>query len=125
MTLEEYLNAGLEGLPKDGAKGVASEWMPVASLVVKHGSLWAGDPYVCDAEDGCTIDVPNGEYAVEAQGYDFNGTRIIGRVRARSNQGYRAGDSRLDSEKDGRSHVCPGRPRLAISPLGQETQPAS
>ena len=83
MTLEEYLNAGSQGIPKGGVKGVPSEWLPVAEITVSHGSLWAGDPYVCDGEDGCMIDVPNGDYIVEAQGYDFDGIRIIGRARAR------------------------------------------
>lgn len=83
MTLEAYLRAGLSGFPKDGIEGAASEWMPVAELSVTHGCLWAGDPCVCDGEDGCMIDVPNGHYIVEAQGCDFDGIRIIGRARAR------------------------------------------
>lgn len=39
MTLEEYLNAGSQGFPQDGGKGVPGEWMPVTSLTVSSGSL--------------------------------------------------------------------------------------
>ena len=83
MTLEEYLNAGAKGFPQRGVKGVPGDWMPVTSLTVSHRSLWAGDPYICDGEDGCRVDVRNGKYIIEAQGYDFGGVRVIGRVRAR------------------------------------------
>ena len=83
MSLEEFLDAGSQGFPKGDVNGVPSDWMLVAEITVSHGSLWAGDPYSCDGEDGCMIDAPNGRYVVEAQGYDYDGIRIIGRARAR------------------------------------------
>lgn len=83
MTLHDYLMASTDEFPEDDVEGVPSAWMPVATLVVTAGTLWAGDPWLCNEDDGCVVDVPNGTYAVEAQGWDFDGYRVIGRVRAR------------------------------------------
>jgi len=83
MMLDEYLNSGSEGFPQTRTNGIPSDWMPVCSITVSHGKLWAGDPFICDSDDGCMVDVSNGEYTVEAQGYDFDGVRIIGRTRVR------------------------------------------
>lgn len=83
MNLEEYLRASKDGFPNGDVKGVPSEWMPVTSIAVTAGTLWAGDPWVCNEEDGCVVEVPNGVYTIEAQGYDFDGIRVIGRARAR------------------------------------------
>lgn len=83
MTLHDYLKVSKDEFPEDDVQGIPSEWMPVATLIVTEGTLWAGDPWLCNEEDGCVVEVPNGTYAVEAQGWDFDGFRVIGRVRAR------------------------------------------
>ena len=55
MTLREFLK-GKGKLDK----GACTEWLPFCTFEVKTGSLWAGDPYVPNAEDGCVAQVPPG-----------------------------------------------------------------
>lgn len=83
MSLQKYLNKSTNKFPQKIGKGIPSEWMPVGTVNITQGSLWAGDPYVCNEEDGFIVNVPNGKYTIEAQGFDFEGYRVIGRARAR------------------------------------------
>jgi hypothetical protein len=82
MTLSEYFKHSKPDLPPLGTAGTETHWLPVTSFRVSNGSLWAGDPYVVNAEAGILIDVPNGEYALEARGMDFAGRRVVSRIRA-------------------------------------------
>ena len=103
MTLKEYLAEGKEGQPDDDVIGVPSSWMHVGTLTIVSGSIWAGDPHLCNEEDGCIAEVPSGEYVIEAQVVDFDGIRVIGRARARLatardiSLGSEVGDTGTDS----------------------------
>jgi hypothetical protein len=44
------------------------DWHPFHTLTVKAGKLWVGDPHLPNAEDGCIVKVPSGEYVVECDG---------------------------------------------------------
>lgn len=85
MTLQEYLQSSRAAEPTSGAIGAESEWMAVADLEATAGTLWIGDPQFCWAEayerGGCRVDVPVGNYVVEARGIDFNGSRYVSRLR--------------------------------------------
>jgi hypothetical protein len=85
MTLEEYLQESRDDEPADGIVGVESDWLSVAAMKVTTGTLWIGDPEFSWAEanegEGCLIDLPIGDYRVEAKGIDFNGSRFVSRVR--------------------------------------------
>lgn len=82
MTISEYLADSIADLPAPGTTGIENDWLPVTTLFVTHGSLWAGDPHTVDAEQGVLIEVPNGQYAFEAKGMDFAGRRAVSRIRA-------------------------------------------
>ncbi|MDP6442207.1 MAG: hypothetical protein QGG36_07885 [Pirellulaceae bacterium] len=86
MTLNEYLEQSRDEEAPRGTVGRESEWMTVATLTVKSGRLWIGDPQFSWAEanegEGCVVDVPPGEYQVEAKGVDFAGVRVVRSVRA-------------------------------------------
>ena len=78
MNLKDYL------LQKHKApKGVTKDWLPFCTLDVTTGSLWAGDPYVANADDGCVVKVPRGRYAVEAIGLSEGRQRVVSRLRVR------------------------------------------
>jgi hypothetical protein len=81
MTLQEYLKKNRHSDPPVGTVGVESDWMELGTLEVTTGSLWAGDPFVCNAEDGCVVKVPPGLHAVEAKAMDFAGRKRVSRLR--------------------------------------------
>ena len=81
MRLEEYLKKNRQSDPPVGTPGVESDWMEVGTLEVTTGSLWAGDPFVCNAEDGCVAKVPAGLYALEAKAMDFAARKRVSRLR--------------------------------------------
>ena len=58
-----------------------AEWIAVAELEVVSGCVWAGDPLCMNEEDGCSVKLPAGTYVLAAQGMDFGGFRVVGRVR--------------------------------------------
>jgi hypothetical protein len=104
MDLKEYLT-GKERLPKDHRTG----WLPFCTLAVKTGSLWAGDPYVPDPGDGCVVQVPPGQYRVEAIGRKQGRYRVVARLRvfleteANPQLGEEVGETGTDSAMIG---VC-------------------
>src|SRR5687767_5960807 len=77
--------------------------MLTGELEIFTGSIWSGDPFLANEEDGCLAETPNGEYMVEARGYDFDGFRVIGGLRARLNKaesyaiGNKIGETGTDS----------------------------
>lgn len=82
MNLADYLKKTRRDFPPAGTVGVESDWLDVgASLEVTTGALWAGDPYVCNAEDGCVVNVPAGTYVLQAKGMDFAGRKRVSRLR--------------------------------------------
>src|SRR6266496_3124347 len=82
MKLTDYLKKSKQDFPPEGTKGVESDWLEAGSMEVITGSLWAGDPYVCNAEDGCVAKVPKGSYVLEAKAMDFAGRKRVSRLRA-------------------------------------------
>ena len=64
-------------------KGPTVDWLPFCGLEVTSGSLWAGDPLIANAEDGCVLDVPRGMYCVEAVGLAHSRNRVVCRLRVR------------------------------------------
>ena len=76
-----YLRKSSKKPPRNPGAGLEAEWIAVAELEVVSGSLWAGDPLRMNEEDGCLIKLPAGKYVVAAQGMDFNGFRVVGRLR--------------------------------------------
>jgi hypothetical protein len=82
MKLADYLKKGRRDFPPRGTVGVETDWLDVgASVEVTTGALWAGDPYVCNAEDGCVVKVPAGTYVLQAKGMEFAGRRRVSRLR--------------------------------------------
>jgi hypothetical protein len=81
MRLADYLKGNKRSDPPVGTAGVESDWMDVGTLQVSSGSLWAGDPFVCNAEDGCVVEVPAGLYTLEAKAMDFAGRKRVSRLR--------------------------------------------
>jgi hypothetical protein len=78
MNLKEYL------LKKGKApRGKTKEWLHFCTLEVTTGSLWAGDPYLANADDGCVVRVPRGRYAVEGIGLAWGRYRVVSRLRVR------------------------------------------
>ena len=82
MTLSEYLKDSKPNLPALGTVGVETDWLVVASFQVTKNSLWVGDPYVANPQDGFLVEVPNGSYKLEAKAMDFAGWKAVSRVRA-------------------------------------------
>ena len=78
MNLKDYLSKKGKA-PKDQTK----DWLRFCTLEVATGSLWAGDPHVPNAEDGCVVKVPCGRYAVEGIGVAWRGYRFVARLRVR------------------------------------------
>ena len=81
MKLADFLKENKRGDPPPGTAGVESDWLDVATVRVTTGSLWAGDPSVCNADVGCTVKVPAGEYAVQSKAMDFGGRKRVSRLR--------------------------------------------
>lgn len=102
MNLKDYLS-------NKGKGGSKTEWMSFCTLDVKTGSLWAGDPHLANAEDGCVVKVPPGRYAVEGIGLLCEGERVVARLRVRLESvatptlGGEVGDTGTDSAMIG---VC-------------------
>jgi hypothetical protein len=82
MNLSEFLTHSKPQLPAPRTPGRETGWLAITSFQVSRGSLWVGDPYVVNAEDGFLMDAPNGVYALEAKAMDFAGNRVVSRVRA-------------------------------------------
>ncbi len=78
MNLKDYLSN-----KRKAPKGVTKAWLDFCTLDVTTGSLWAGDPYVANADDGCVVKVPRGRYAVEAIGLSCGRDRVVSRLRVR------------------------------------------
>ena len=98
MNLRDYLSR------KDKApKGKAKGWLHFCHLDVSTGMLWAGDPHIVDADDGCVVEVLPGKYVVEGIGITCNGTRVVSKLRVRLESvespvvGEAVGDAGTDS----------------------------
>jgi hypothetical protein len=99
-------------LPTESAVGVETDWLDVASLRVVSGKIWIGDPQFAWAEanegEGCVVELPAGNYTVEAKGIAFGrprflrGSRFVSRVRVRQEgtQLLTAGDVVGEAETD-------------------------
>jgi hypothetical protein len=85
MKLKGYLAKGKEAPPKDPTSE-ETNWMLVDRLVVSTGRMWIGDPGFSRAEcrdyDGGTLKLSNGTYLVEAKAQEFDGPRLVTRMRA-------------------------------------------
>jgi hypothetical protein len=98
MNLNDYLS-------KKGKapKGETKEWLHFCTLEVISGSLWAGDPNLANADDGCLVKVPRGRYAVEGIGLATGRYRVVSRLRVRLESakhpklGKKLGDTGTDS----------------------------
>ena len=81
MTLKRFLALSWGHTPTEGAVGVETEWLDVASLHVVSGSICIGDPQFAWAEanegEGCVTEVPAGHYVVEAKGIAFGKPRLL------------------------------------------------
>ena len=104
-----YLRKSRKQPPRNLGTGVESEWIPVADVEVISGSLWAGDPLCMNEEDGCLTRLPKGHYVMAAQGLDFAGFRMVGRLRV-----YPKG-LRADRLKTGRAIGEAGTDSAAIT----------
>jgi len=81
VKLADFLKKNKPGDPPVGTVGVESDWLEVGTLQVTTGSLWAGDPYVCNGDDGCFVKVPAGPYVLMAKAMDFAGRKRVSRLR--------------------------------------------
>jgi hypothetical protein len=81
VKLAEFLRKNKRGDPPAGTVGVESDWLEVGTFEVTTGSLWAGDPFVCNSEDGSVVEVPTGSYVVRAKVMDFAGRKQVSRMR--------------------------------------------
>jgi hypothetical protein len=89
LDLETYLSGGSKRLPRDRSNGIPAQWTLIGELEITTGTIRAGDPYLANEGDGLSTPVPNGRHAVEARGYDFEGCRVVGRMRAIGRSGER------------------------------------
>jgi len=104
MNLKDYLS-------KKGKtpKGRTKHWLYFCTFDVTTGSLWSGDPYLANADDGCVVKVPPGRYAVEGIGLATGRHRVVSRLRVRLESakhpklGKELGDTGTDSAMIG---VC-------------------
>jgi hypothetical protein len=78
MNLTDYLS-------KKGKAPTADvgAWLTLCTFNVTTGSLWAGDPLLTNAEDGCVAKVPAGQYVVEGIGGTQGRYRYVSRLRVR------------------------------------------
>ncbi len=81
MTVEEYFSQSVGDFPKPNIAGVSGPWMPLGSMNVPYGKLWAGDPWIVTEEDGAVVTIKPGICHIELQGMDFEGHRRISRMR--------------------------------------------
>ena len=105
MSLIRYMALSWGRLPFEGSTGAETNWLHVADLRVTSGKVWIGDPQFSWAEanegEGCIVDVPEGDYIVEAKGISYckpqwlRGWRYVSRVRVRlkSSKKPRQGES--------------------------------
>jgi hypothetical protein len=78
MNLNDYLSK------KDKvAEGETKQWLPFCTRDVTLGSLWAGDPHLANADDGCIVKVPRGQHLVEGIGIAEGRHRFVSRLRVR------------------------------------------
>src|SRR5262245_49451770 len=77
VRLADVLQKNNRGDQPAGTVAVESDWLEVGTLEVTTGSLWAGDPCVCNGEDGCVVKVPRGKYLVLAKSMDFAGRKRV------------------------------------------------
>ena len=78
MNLQDHLSK-----KSKAPKGKAGKWLPFCKLDVPTGSLWAGDPHLANADDGCVVKVPVGRYVVEGVGAANGRYRVVSRLRVR------------------------------------------
>jgi len=94
-------------------KGHKTDWLPFCTLNVKSGSLWAGDPCLPNADDGCVVPVPPGTYRVEAIGGKLGRYRVVSRLRVVINScsdpslGEEVGEAGTDSAMIGVCDIAP------------------
>jgi hypothetical protein len=73
------------GLRADDESCVESEWLDLCTMAVPSGSIWVGAPLFAwaeaQSEDGCVVEVPPGDYVVQARAFDFSGSKIVSRLR--------------------------------------------
>jgi hypothetical protein len=81
VKLAKFLEKNKRGDPSAGTAGAESHWLDVGTLESSTGSLWAGDPYTCNAEAGCIVKVPPGIYVIQAKAMDFSGRKRVSRLR--------------------------------------------
>lgn len=104
MNLKDYLT-------KRGTvpKGGGAQWLPLCTLDVTTGALWAGDPHLANADDGHVTKVPPGRYVVEGMARAQGRDRVVSRLRVRlaseknPTVGKELGDAGTDSAMIG---VC-------------------
>ena len=98
MNLRDYL-----ARKGKAPKGKTKDWLPFCTLDVTTGTLWAGDPHLANADDGCVVEVPRGKYVVEGIGMTFNRNRVVSKLRVRLENvenpvvGGEVGDTGTDS----------------------------
>lgn len=78
MNLQDFLSN-----PSDRSKTTTKEWLPFASLEIKSGKLWSGDPNLPNELDGFVAEVPPGTYLVEGIGMQFEDEGVVSRLRVR------------------------------------------
>ena len=84
-------------------------WLHFCTLEVTSGALWAGDPHLANAEDGCVVKVSKGKYIVEGIGGSLGSDRVVSKLRVRLESvqqptiGEEIGDAGTDSAMIG---VC-------------------
>jgi len=104
MNLKDYLSKKAKP-----PKGKTTDWLRFYAIEVTTGSLWAGDPHLANADDGCVVKVPPGRYAVEGIGLTLGRDRLVSRLRVRLESvknpklGKELGDTGTDSAMIG---VC-------------------
>jgi hypothetical protein len=94
MKLADFLKKNKISDPPDGTAGVESGWLEFTTLELTTGSLWSGDPFVCNASDGCVVKLPVGTYVLEAKVMEFAGRKRVSRLRV-----YREGAKQLSLGK--------------------------
>jgi hypothetical protein len=83
--------------------GERTKWLPICTLDVRTGALWAGDPHLANKDDGCVVRVPLGPYRVEGIGAKSGPGRAVARLRVcldsvkKARPGKRIGSTGTDS----------------------------
>src|SRR5262249_26896150 len=112
VKLAKFLEKNKRGDPPAGTAGAESDWLDVGTVEASTGSLWAGDPYACNAEAGCVVKVPPGIYVVQAKAMDFSGRKRISRLRVVL---HAAGKPSLGKQV---GETCTDTARLAVCDIG-------